>query len=113
MPGSNFYAAVAAVATVVVICSRTVLAELRSSCVISPPFDKHDHRGARIVPFWDKTGSTSIMQSFIRVRNSFPCIWICHIDSLCCLLLISGRSIRHIYATARNEVELLQMACKE
>lgn len=48
-------------------------ADLKTSFVIAPPFDKHDHRGSRIIPYWDKTGSSNIMQSFVRV--SFVIWW--------------------------------------
>lgn len=42
--------------------------ELKNSLTVTPPFDKHDHKGSRIIPFWETGGATNIMQSFIRVR---------------------------------------------
>lgn len=62
---------VIAIASITTLCFRPAQSDLKSSSVISPPFDKHDHRGSRIIPFWDKTGSSTIMQQFIRVSNTF------------------------------------------
>lgn len=49
------------------LCLSPGSAELKASLAVSPPFDKHDHRGARIIPYWEKGGTTNIMQSFVRV----------------------------------------------
>jgi len=50
-------------------CAARVGAELRPQLTVTGPFDKHDHKGSRIVPYFEKTGATNIMQSFIRVRE--------------------------------------------
>lgn len=49
-----------------------VRAAIKSSFLIAPPFDKHDHRGSRIIPYWDKSGATNIMQSFVRMTPDKP-----------------------------------------
>lgn len=50
-------------------CAARVGAELRPQLTVTGPFDKHDHKGSRIVPYFEKTGATNIMQSFIRVSE--------------------------------------------
>ena len=46
-----------------------VYAEVKNSLTITSPFDRHDHKGSRIIPYWETSGSTNIMQSFIRVSE--------------------------------------------
>lgn len=65
-----------AVALVVLLLGCAVLpasAELKASLTVSSPFDKHDHKGSRIIPYWEKSGSTNIMQTFVRVSR-FQCL---------------------------------------
>lgn len=60
-----------AVALVVLLlgCAVPASAELKSSLSVASPFDKHDHKGSRIIPYWEKSGSTNIMQTFVRVSE--------------------------------------------
>lgn len=61
-----------AVALVMLLLGCAVLpasAELKASLTVSSPFDKHDHKGSRIIPYWEKSGSTNIMQTFVRVSH--------------------------------------------
>lgn len=62
----------AAVALVVglVCCAPRARAELKTQLTLMGPFEKHDHKGTRIIPYFEKTGSTNIMQSFVRVSLS-------------------------------------------
>lgn len=89
---SSWSGAVSLVAAAVIslsLCSwvPTARAELKTSLTVTPPFDKHDHRGSRIIPYWEKSGDTNIMQSFVRVRSFFTpsnqrvCVRVCR--SLC------------------------------
>lgn len=49
-------------------CAVRVGAEVKQQLTVTSPFDKHDHKGSRIIPYFEKTGATNIMQSFVRVR---------------------------------------------
>ena len=44
-------------------------ADVKQQLTVTAPFDKHDHKGSRIIPYFEKTGSTNIMQSFVRVSE--------------------------------------------
>lgn len=52
-----------------VCCAVRVGAEVKQQLTVTAPFDKHDHKGARIIPYFEKTGTTNLMQSFVRVRE--------------------------------------------
>ncbi|CAM9749252.1 unnamed protein product [Scytosiphon promiscuus] len=53
-------------------CTLPVRAEVRTQLTVTGPFDKHDHRGSRIIPYFEKTGTTNVMQSFIRMTPEKP-----------------------------------------
>ena len=59
-----------ALVTCLVCCSVGVGAELKRQMLVEPPFDKHDHKGSRIIPYFEKTGATNVMGSYVRVRES-------------------------------------------
>lgn len=44
-------------------------AEVKNQLTVAAPFDKHDHKGSRIIPYFEKTGVTNILQSFVRVSE--------------------------------------------
>lgn len=62
------WAVVGLAACLLLLCAAPAGAELRPQLTVMGPFDKHDHKGSRIVPYFEKTQATNIMQSFIRVR---------------------------------------------
>ena len=64
--GSALLLAVA-LAVLLLGCAVPASAELKAPLTVSSPFDKHDHKGSRIIPYWEKSGSTNIMQTFVRV----------------------------------------------
>lgn len=66
MPGGVFLAAQALLVGLVW-CAVRVGAEVKQQMTVTAPFDKHDHKGSRIIPYFEKSGATSIMQSFIRM----------------------------------------------
>ncbi|CAM9749179.1 unnamed protein product [Scytosiphon promiscuus] len=53
-------------------CTLPVTAEVKTQLTVTGPFDKHDHKGSRIIPYFEKTGTTNIMQSFIRMTPDKP-----------------------------------------
>ena len=57
------------VGLLLVCCWVEVAGEVKSPLSVTGPFDKHDHKGSRIIPYFEKMGATSIMQSFIRVST--------------------------------------------
>ncbi|CAM9385524.1 unnamed protein product [Pylaiella littoralis] len=59
--------AVVALVVGLVCCASRAQAELKTQLTLTGPFEKHDHKGTRIIPFYEKTGATNIMQSFIRM----------------------------------------------
>lgn len=59
---------VQALAVGLVCCAARVDAAVKTQLTVTPPFDKHDHKGSRIIPYFEATGATNIMQSFVRVR---------------------------------------------
>lgn len=82
-----------------------VRAAIKSSFLIAPPFDKHDHRGSRIIPYWDKSGATNIMQSFVRVSGicAYVCLMVSSALRLCVFTLSSRRvvAILSLYGALR------------
>lgn len=68
MPGGVFLVAQALLVGLVC-CALRVGAEVKQQMTVTAPFDKYDHKGSRIIPYFEKSGATSIMQSFIRVRG--------------------------------------------
>lgn len=77
--GSAMLLAVALVVLLLGCAIPPASAEMKASLAIQPPFDKHDHKGSRIIPYWEKSGSTNIMQTFVRVSSQYasaPCVWV-------------------------------------
>lgn len=78
--GSAMLLAVALVVLLLGCAIPPASAEQKASLAIQSPFDKHDHKGSRIIPYWEKSGSTNIMQTFVRVSSQYaisaPCVWV-------------------------------------
>ncbi|CAM9959851.1 unnamed protein product [Ectocarpus sp. 12 AP-2014] len=64
--------AVVAVVVGLACCAVRVSGELKQQLSVLGPFDKHDHKGSRIIPYFEKTGATNIMQSFVRMTPDKP-----------------------------------------
>lgn len=50
-----------------VCCVSRARAEVKSQLTFTGPFEKHDHKGRRVIPYFEKTGYAHIRQSFVRV----------------------------------------------
>eukprot|EP00752_Nemacystus_decipiens_P005062 g4596.t1 len=77
-PGGVF-CLVRALVVGLVCCAVRVGADVKQQLTVTAPFDKHDHKGSRIIPYFEKTGATNIMQSFVRMTpdktNEVGTLW--------------------------------------